>query len=661
MSDFFKELQRRKVIRTATAYAVAAFVIMQIVEIVFPMFEIPNWAGRMVIILLSLGFPLVLIVAWIFDRTPEGKIEKDKQDHDLRPLAKKKRSWFAAAGIMAGLLLGVILSSTYYSDGLTKTVLNDKSIAVLPFTPFTISEEDQSFADGMHDDILTQLSKIKDINVISRTSVVQYKNTEKTMGEIAKELNVVNILEGSVRRAGNQIRIVAQLINAVNDKHIWSETYDRDYADIFSIQSDVAKKIAAALRANLSPSEIRYIEEKPTQNMEAYDYFLKGKHFWNTKSTKEGNQKAVDMFNSAAKLDPDFALAYAWSSIANSVLYTHLLWDHTQERKKSAKKALDLALALDPDHAKVHFAKGVYADWCLNDNNAALKEFEIAFKAEPGNNEIVRHLGNIYSNLGYWDRAEESLLKAYELDPVGFLNALSLGRFYRFNRQFEKSEYYYNLAIQSNPEHPQYYWGRALNYIGGFGNIDKARSLIKVADINVTDPADLNSIKFDIEFYSRDYSKAFFYAQDIKKNNKGTLALGQAYYFLGQTDQGLREFESLRVYYEKIIKDDPDNAELISRLGLVYAYLGLKDKALSAGKMGLKLQSISNDHVNGPFRLLDMTFIYILTGEQELAIDNLEYLLSIPSYVTKWELRLNPDLDPLRQNQRFQKLAVVNK
>jgi len=643
MSNLFKELKRRKVIRVAGVYAVVAWVIIQIGEATFEALRLPPWVLTFIIVLLFTGFPITIIIAWIFDKTPEGKIKIDEQDKDLHPFAKKKRTWFAIGGIAAGIIVGIFFASLYSSDPIVRSD-NSKSIAVLPFTTFSEEDEDNSFfADGMHDDILTQLSKIEDLNVISRTSVMQYKNTTKTMGEIAIELNVRHVLEGSVRRAGEQVRIVAQLINAVNDKHIWSETYDRDYADIFSIQSDVALKIANALKATLTADEKNYIDEIPTSDMEAYDYFLKGKHFWNTKIDQEGNQKAADMFDKAAELDPNFAIAFSWSSIVHSTLYNNLRWDHTKKRKDIAKNALENAIALDPDHPQVHHAQAHYLAKCLNDNVSALKEYEIAFMGEPNNSEIALYLGAAYSRLGNLEEAEKYLLKSYDLNPLEFnLNAY-LGNFYKLQRKFIKAEKYYNMGIQLDPELISNYRGLALNYIYGYGKIEKARSLLKEAELLIFNPEDLAFSQYVTEFFSRDFSNALGYAKKHKYFYSGSLSVGFAYKFMGEEKLAKVEFDSMRVFYEEKILEEPENTGFRSSLGVVYAALGLKEKATIEGKNG-----------NGESLLI----IYLLIEEHELAIKLAEHLLSIPSDVTKWYLKLSPLFDPLRDNPRFQKLVA---
>ena len=657
---FMAELKRRKVFRVAGVYALVAWLIIQIGESTFEALRLPEWALTFIIILLFTGFPIVIIIAWIFDKTPEGKIQLDKQNQDLRPVIRRKRTWFALGGITLGIIIGVFFARIYSPINVDNDVINNKSVAVLPFTPFTISEENQSFADGVHDDILTQLSKIEDIKVISRTSVMEYKNTTKKIKTIAQELNVANILEGSVRRAGDQIRIVAQLINADTDNHIWSETYDREYADIFAIQSDVAKQIAAALKATLTPEESDYIDEKPTDNLEAYDYFLKGKHFWNTYATKEGNQKAVDMFNKATELDPDFALAYAWASIVHSILYGWESWDHTPERKELAKSTLDQAIAIDPHHPIVHLAEGTYQKDCLNNPQYALKEFEIAFMGEPNNGEISAYIGSAHESLGNWEQAEKALLKACELNPLDRFNARALGLFYRNGRQFQKADHYYNLAIQIDPEKADSYSLRAYNYLLGFGDIDQARSLLQEAELNVKNPEELLPDQCWTEIFGRDYSKALSYARVHKEHYPETFLLGYTYSYLGQEELAQAEFDSLRIYWEEKVLEEPENSLFHSSLGVTFAYLGLKEKAIAEGQRGIDLLPVATNHRTKPVRIRSLAFIYLIAGEYDLAIEQFEYLLSIPSYTTKWGLRLNPIYDPLRENPRFQKLIAEN-
>ena len=280
--SFFEELKRRKVFRVAASYAVVAFIIMQLVEILFPMFDFPQWTQQFTVIIVLLGFPIAVILSWVFDKTPQGFVKTDVKETenvggmnvkvDNRPFYQRKRNIFLVLGVLAGVLIGA-----YGGSAITGSISDDKSVAVLPFDNLGNDENDEIFSDGITEDIISQLSNIKDIRVIARTSVLQYKGTTKNVIKIAKELGVTTILEGSVRRIGDDVRIVSQLIDVKTDDHLWSGTYDRKMKNIFEVQTDVAKKIAYALKSKLSPEEEARIDQVPTQNLEAYTLYKQGK------------------------------------------------------------------------------------------------------------------------------------------------------------------------------------------------------------------------------------------------------------------------------------------------------------------------------------------------------------------------------------------------
>ncbi|NQT62409.1 MAG: hypothetical protein HQ556_05575, partial [Candidatus Marinimicrobia bacterium] len=420
VSPFMAELKRRKVFRVAGVYAIVAWLIIQIGESTFEALHLPPWALTFIIILLFTGFPIAIIFAWIFDKTPEGKIQIDEQDQDLRPAIKRKRTWFAFGGIIAGVILGVFIARLYSPITLDNVGINDKSVAVLPFTTFSAEDEDNSFfADGVHDDILTQLSKIKDIKVISRTSVVQYKNTTKTMSEIAKELNVQHVLEGSVRRAGDQIRIVAQLINAVTDNHIWSETYDREYADIFAIQSDVAKQIATALKATLTPKEANYLNEKPTDNLEAWDLYIKANILSDDEITDIDSVIAV--YEQGIRLDKNFLQPYGKIAALHARMYFDGHGpDPSQERFAKAEQALEKARSINANHPDYHEAQGEVYYYGYRDYEQALREFYLALEAKPNDADLHKLVGFVERRKGQWEESLASLKKAHELDPNSY-------------------------------------------------------------------------------------------------------------------------------------------------------------------------------------------------------------------------------------------------
>src|SRR6266436_1248670 len=370
MSGFFKELQRRKVYRVAAAYIIAAGFIIQIGSAVFPAWELPNWALRFVIILLLVGFPVALILAWAYDVTPQGI--------RVTPAPTKSGSHRRRNLIML-IALGVIISAGAGFFLLPRASARkvDKSIAVLPFQNLSAEKENAYFADGMQDDILTNLSKIGDLKVISRMSVMSYRGDGlRNAREIGKALGVATLLEGSVRRAGNRVRVSVQLINANNDEHIWAEDYDRDLTDVFAIQTDLAQKISSALQAKLSPNEKARLDRRPTQNSDAYLLYLQAHDYATRMDDIHGAQaKAVPLFEQAIKLDPNFALAFTGLSMVQSWLYHEA--EPTPARREKARLNADESLRLQPNLPEGHLALGFSYYYGERDYERALAEFEI--------------------------------------------------------------------------------------------------------------------------------------------------------------------------------------------------------------------------------------------------------------------------------------------
>src|SRR6202048_839299 len=328
MSSFFEEVQRRKVYRVAAAYIIAAGFIIQIGSAVFPAWELPNWAFRLVVVLLLIGFPIALILAWAYDITPQGI----KVTPETSPTSHRRRNLalLGASGIIISAAAGFFL----LPPALAHKV--DKSIAVLPFDNLSQEKENAFFADGIQDDILTNLSKIGDLKVISRTSVMSYRTKPATVREIAKALGVSSVLEGSVRREGNRVRVNVQLINANNDEHLWANNYDRDLTDVFAIQTDLAREIAGALQAKLSPTEKAQMERKPTENGEAYLAFLQA-HTLFSQSIEdlEKLKQAEQLYERAIQLDPKFALAFArYSQLESWLVHS---FERTTERRQKAR------------------------------------------------------------------------------------------------------------------------------------------------------------------------------------------------------------------------------------------------------------------------------------------------------------------------------------
>src|SRR5438477_1918494 len=385
---FFSELKRRNVYKVAVAYIVAGWALSQGIAQVFPVFDIPNWLIRLFVVLIIIGLPIARRLDWTFEITPQGI--KRTEDVDLVAAAQqpKKRTWIFVVIIGALVSIGLFFLGRYSAfSGAPRqdasaarteaATVSNKSIAVLPFDNLSRDPDNAYFCEGVQDEILTRLAKVADLKVISRTSTQHFKSAPEDLGEIAKKLGVMHILEGSVQKAGDQVRVNVQLVNALNDAHLWAETYDRRLIDIFSVESEIAKAIVESLQAKLTRSEQSSIAKAPTADPEAYELYLKGRFFWNKRSGVD-LRKAIDYFNQAVAKDPNYALAYA--GLADSyLLLSQYASASPRESLPPAKAALKKALALDDSLAEAHASCGLLATLEL-DLQRAIDELQRAIK-----------------------------------------------------------------------------------------------------------------------------------------------------------------------------------------------------------------------------------------------------------------------------------------
>src|SRR6266498_3084854 len=395
MDGFFEEVKRRKVYRVAAAYIIAAGGIIQLASAAFPAWELPNWSLRLVIVLLLAGFPIALILAWAFDVTPQG-IRATPSVAAPRTHRRRNVIMLVVTGVIVSAIAGFFLLPRISS---ARKI--DKSIAVLPFENLSDEKENAYFADGIQDDVLTNLSKIGDLKVISRTSVMPYRGKGSNVREIGKALGVGAILEGSVRRMGNRVRVNVQLINADTDEHMWAEDYDRDLTDVFAIQTDLAQQIVRELQAKLSPMEKAQIERRPTENGEAYLAFMQGHEmFYRPDKFRSNTETAEQLFEKATKLDPNFAGAFA--ALARVHEWSYRDFDPTPARKEKARAAAVEALRLQPTLAEAHLAMGFYYYYCERDYQGALSEFAIAKLSLPNSPEVYMAIGAIERRQAKW-------------------------------------------------------------------------------------------------------------------------------------------------------------------------------------------------------------------------------------------------------------------
>src|SRR5436309_5920073 len=444
MSGFFEELKRRKVYRVAIAYVIASWALAQGLAQVLPVFDIPNSAIRSVIALMLIGFPVALVLAWVFDVTPQGIRTTSTPGV---PVARRRRNLITL--IIAGVAIAAVAGFFLFPRASGRNV--DKSIAVLPFQSLSDEKENAYFAEGIQDDILTNLSKIGDLKVISRMSVMSYHgDAVRNAREIGKALGVATLLEGSVRRVGNRVRVNVQLINANNDEHIWAEDYDRDLTDVFAIQTDLAQKIASALQAKLSPTEKARLDNRPTQNPDAYLLFVQA-HDYATRMDifRDTTLKAEPLFGQAIKLDPNFALAFAGLSMVESWLYHSS--DPVPARREKARLNADEALRLQPDLPEGHLALGFSYYYGDRDYERALAEFEIAKRGLPNDAQAYLAIGSIQRRQGKWTESTANLERAAALEPKNESLLMNLAYSYMALRNFEAADKTVDRAIAAAP------------------------------------------------------------------------------------------------------------------------------------------------------------------------------------------------------------------
>jgi serine/threonine protein kinase/tetratricopeptide (TPR) repeat protein len=586
---------------------------------------------------------------------PIGTTTRSGAGNFVTELSRRK-FLIPALVVTIGIIAILVWQFVFQNRGIPAD-FNKPSIAVLPLEDLNPDKDEEHFSDGIHDDILTQLAKIGDLKVIARTSVMQYKNTEMRVSEIGEELGVDAILEGTVRRSENRIRIGAQLIDAKTEGHIWAETYDREYEDIFAIQSDVAQKIAAALHATLTPEEKRSIDRKPTENLEAYNNYLQGNYYLEKTYSRENFETTAQFYEKAIELDPDFTLAYTKLLKANIQLYVPKTWDHTPERLAKCNFILDRAVELAPDLPEVHEAKGYYAEWIEKDFAKALWEYEIALQNRPNNSEILSSIGRIFLSQGKAEEATDYFLSSYERDPMVNNHAYMVGWANILQRKWDNAERWIDMFIASDPTYPLGYYKKIEITIFGYGDLEKAQAIVEEGS-RTADKMEQVYYPAMIELYSRNYREALTIRESSSwRPHYNQVLIGQLYGLSGEADKAEKHYRSAVSLLEEMIVKQPENAFHYSALGMAWAGLGKRDEAIQWGEKAVALHPIQSDPwSSGEDLLLDLALIYVQVGEHEKAIDIIEALLSMPSQMTQWRLKLDPLYDPLRNHPRFQKL-----
>jgi len=585
-----------------------------------------------------------------------------------------RKPWIIiAALVVAAVVVGIGI--IYFRS--EKPILSpaQKRLVVLPFKNLG-PPEDEYFADSITDEIRARLTQIEKLGMIARTSAYQYKNTDKPIQKIGEELEVDYIMEGTIRwqrfpDGSSRVRVTPELINASDSTNLWTEVYEKDLTDIFEVQSAIAQQVAEALDITLGEDKRRALQTKPTTNIEAYNYYLQGIDYNNRSNQEEDIRIAIKMFERAVELDPNFALAY----ISLTKAYVRLYWIYYFGIEMSlvakAKKAVDKAYELMPDSPETHWALGYYYYHGHMDYERALDHFYKAQKGLKDNSDVLAGISFVQRRQGKYEQSVATLKKAIDLDPRASVNAYEIGQSYLFMRDYKESERYTDQAISLSPDLSDAYAWKARLYMAWEGSTEKALKVIEGAPQAVHQSEEgyfvLSSVL--VHMIDGNYQKAldrlFIVSSDAINVHilfvPKALLYAQIYGLMDQSKLEQEHYDSARIFLEAKAKEWPEDARIHSSLGLAYAGLGRKEDAVREGKKAVDLLPVAKDAWRGPFRVEDLARIYVMVGEYDPAIDQLEYLLSIPSQISIPFLKLDSTWEPLRDNPRFQKILSRGK
>jgi TolB-like protein/Tfp pilus assembly protein PilF len=686
--NFFAELKRRNVYKVAIAYAVVAWLLIQIATQVFPFFEIPNWGVRLVVLLIIIGFPIALILAWAFELTPEGiKRAEDVAPSEsiTRQTGLKLTALIVFVAVVAAVLL--LLQLTRHKPAVatgnpaaasaaakaTLEVIPEKSIAVLPFENLSDDKQNAYFADGVQDEILTDLSKIADLKVISRSSVMQYKSSvARNLREIGKQLGVAHLLEGSVQRVGGKVRVNAQLIDVATDGHLWAQTYDRDLADIFAIQSEIAKTIADQLQAKLSPVEEAVMHRKPTNDIPAYDLYLRATEIERNQTSSVGSggseqtKTEVPLLEEAVRRDPNFVPALCLLARAHLYLYW-LNADHSAHRVELAKSALDAAARLQPDAGEVHLTRALLHYWGNRDYEPALAELSLARHSLPNNTDVLFYTAAIERRQGQWHESDRHFEEALAIDPrnIQIISELA-GASYVYERRYADAAKLFDSTLAWKPLDFGLGYARAYIDLAWKADLHRLKEILssdltKTADRNYVADADL-----ELALKQRDYQRA----DQVLAAGGGTEIDHSGFLIPREWTQGIvarglgdqsRANAALSAAHQRlaaVVRDRPEDGKSLIILAQIDAAMGRKEEAVREGKHAVELLPVTKDALNGAQIEGMFASVYAQVGEKDRALESLEVATRAVAGPSYGLLKLDEVWDSLRGDPRFEKIVA---
>ena len=679
---FFAELKRRNVYKVAVAYAVVGWLLIQVSSTVLPTFHAPEWVVQTLVVLVAIGFPIALVIAWAFELTPEGL--KRTEDVDLAATARQPRrhAWIFIVIVGAALSIGVFFLGRYTgrnvanaarTEAATGSSIPQKSIAVLPFENLSDDKGAAYFADGIQDEILTKLASIADLKVISRTSTAKYKSKPEDLKTVSQQLGVATVLEGSVQKANDKVRVNVQLIDARADSHLWAKSYDRDIKDVFAVESEVAQEIADSLQAKLSPAEATKLATAPTKDTAAYDLFLKGEfeqRVANSTLRPESFDQATVWYKEAIARDPNFALAIAQLAICR--LRRHWLTDPLSEAElMEAGRLAKQALTLAPDLAEAHVALGLFYYYGFREYEPALTEFRRAIELQPNNSLALGFVAFVHRRQGKWDRTLEELKRSIDLNPRDPYTMGGLAETYVFLRMWKEAEDAARRALTIDPHEATSMRMLLLSSLNRTGNAQEPLRLLATFP-----PDDLllpNTGMFDMVIGTR--GQTFVLGRDfnaaLKACETGTVARTNEWQrfaakagirvLAGDVTGAHADAENARELLETRLREQPNDFRSLRALSWVYLALDRKADAIKIAQHTLDLLPPEKDAVLGSGNLAALAQIQAQTRAATEAVQNLKKLLSIPAgeTISIARLKIDPVWDPIRNDPGFQELLTM--
>jgi TolB-like protein/Tfp pilus assembly protein PilF len=683
IDNFFSELKRRNVYKVAVAYAIVGWLSIQIATQVFPFLEIPNWVVRLVIVAVAIGFPIALIIAWAFELTPEGL--KRTEDVDLAASARqpRKHTWIFVVVVGAALSVGLFFIGRYTArntsspprtEAAAVSMIPQKSIAVLPFENLSDDKNAAYFADGIQDEILTKLASIADLKVISRTSTAKYKSKPEDLKTVSQQLGVSTVLEGSVQKAGDKVRVNVQLIDASADSHLWAKSYDREIKDVFAVESEVAQEIADSLQAKLSPAEASTLAAVPTKDPAAYDLFLKGEYeqrLADSSLKPESFEQAAAWYRQAIARDPNFAFAMA-RLVQNRIAYHWFVEQMSEAELAQVRSMAEKAVALAPNLAQVHIALGQFYYHGYRQYEQALAEFDRALQLQPNASAALEYSGYVHRRQGQWERCLAELKRALEADPRSASLAANVSNTYIPLRMWKEAARAARHSLELDPYAADGMRTLIGSILGGSGDINEAQRVL------ATFPAEnkvlVSSTFGNVRDITGDRAYLFVLARDFASALKvwetaGSTAVAERRrlsariairVLAGDFTGAQAEAEKARQLLEERLRERPNDLASMTQLSWVYLALKRDGDAIKLARQAANLLPPEKDAVVGNELLTGLAEIEARTGMTADAVAILRQQLAVPAggSVSIARLKIDPVWDPIRNDPGFQQVLT---